>query len=346
MTERSHTYILYSDHGTTLARDSEHASDVARSNGSMRAVVFSVQTAAPENASRQLSATFSEFHADLFRTHLAPDKRITIPVAGLILESDADLCTLSIAWSRRLLHVELEIVDHIMSPWPRAYRSLDTNSIRSIVGREVTQSNNNGEPARIASEVIRIVSDITDQAIRQELREISERSLGLVSSEFGAGTELLDQKLYVQLIEFRTRAQSMLTWMQLVQDSPKRLQLYASAISECDALSGSIANIHLLHLSQYLACAAESNANRDRLELAMREEEKSNSERRERNLTIIAAAFVFPTVFLSFLGINVIPESVLGIKTQSEALVLVALLVAILFAVVGGLVLRRIGRGT
>lgn len=75
----------------------------------------------------------------------------------------------------------------------------------------------------------------------------------------------------------------------------------------------------------------------------IRVEEAAKEAVRDRRLAQLVAAFILPTLWLSFLGANVIPNQLFGINTQTGLTVLIAFSTSILLALVGWFFVSLIG---
>ncbi|WP_345441870.1 hypothetical protein [Microbacterium gilvum] len=230
----------------------------------------------------------------------------------------------------QLLFVVVSKVGRLPTPWDPSAPTLAPESIRSMVLRQARLIDSAPDWSRVVEALIAemahasaLVIDATSDTIVHSLAGVDPEDSAAQREERGAKfRHAVAARVRLQRTLFLLRHES-------VRDDAT-LQL-ESAISGADATISALAAVASVQLREQIERSNDA-----------RSAEAARAQERDRLIARIGAALLLPSVWFSYLGMNLLPNVFRGIPLQTWWAALVVAAVGLLLALTGWMVAGRI----
>ncbi|GAA3035450.1 hypothetical protein [Microbacterium dextranolyticum] len=253
----------------------------------------------------------------------ATRKHAEVSTIGLMGSSRNALHVTHVVSRPELLFVGVAPIGALPSPWDGSTPALGDSSIRSIVLRLVRAMRDPLDWERVPDAVASAleessvhVVDAALDAVVQALADAGSRPGAYEPGDHGAG--------FLHAIASRARLQRALFLLRQEGVRDTATAQLEAAIASTDAAVAAMASVTNIRLSEQI-----QQANRNQLA------EDERAQARDRLLARIGAALLLPSIWFSYLGMNLLPTAVWGVPLQKWWVAIVVAVLGLVLALVG-----------
>lgn len=259
-------------------------------------------------------------------------RRWTVSMLGLMGSARDALHVVHVIERPQLLFVAVAQVGRLPTPWDPSVPSLTPESVRSMVVRHMRSIESTADWSRIVATLTgemthasSLVINATSDSIVRTLADEGPKDPASESREHGVKFQhAVAARVRLQRAMFLLRHEGVL------DDATPQLE---SAISGADATISALAAVTSVQLREQI-----ERSNDARLVEAVQ------AENRDRLIARIGAALLLPSVWFSYLGMNLLPSSFKGVPLQTWSTSLVVAVVGLLLACLGWLLAGRVAK--
>jgi len=281
-----------------------------------------------ERLSTQLLDLVRRVRVDDPSSNLSSQDMVTAFLPRCVVRDETDAVVLAGGTVEEVSLIEVRSAKNLSFGWSSTGEITDPDSIVSLIERYMKK-----RESILVNEIFTHLVEASELAdidgMRAELDDIYRSEYPTESSPEPPETM---PDVVRRIMEMRLRISEI---RNLVASSSVRRTRYedtlAANVAELDSL-GLVAMSGLVYKLQLQVNSARTAQQRD----------TDRRERRDRRLARLVAAFILPTLWLSYLGVNVLPTNIGATSLQSEVNALIALLVSIALAVSGWLLAKVI----
>ncbi|MDW4571411.1 hypothetical protein R8Z57_01315 [Microbacterium sp. M3] len=253
----------------------------------------------------------------------ATRKHAQVSTIGFMGRSRDALHVAHVVSRPELLFVGVALIGTLPSPWDSSTPSLGDSSIRSTVLRLARAMRDPLDWERVPDALASAleessvhVVDATSDAVVQALADAGSGPGEYQPGDHGAG--------FHHAIASRVRLQRALFLLRHEGVRDTATAQLEAAIASTDAAVAALASVTNIRLSEQI-----QQANRSRLI------EDERAQERDRLLARVGAALLLPSIWFSYLGMNLLPTAVWGIPLQKWWVAIVVALLGLVLAWVG-----------
>lgn len=241
--------------------------------------------------------------------------------------------------SSRLCLIEFSEVLTLSVPWPVDRPQLTLSSLTAALNRQTPSTVSEAWPQPLIL-LAEYCAQFDLALSRMEVRELCADVMNALTTQ---STEVSAPQSIRDLMNLRSRISAV---RDIARGCSIRVtnaeQEVEAQLHEIDSFTNGATNILLYDLEARVA-AVEAHDRAAAQRTAEFQQQHANSELlRDRQISRFAAAFLLPTIWFSFLGINLIPPNLLGYETQGAEAVLGAFVFGLVFSVLGWLIVPKL----